>query len=91
MYPVSVDYFDLCRALGRLEWAHPDGVRLRMVADLWIASKTLEDIGAKLARPATRETAGRLLNTAFRWVCSAEGGGFTEPEVETLLVVSGRR
>ena len=78
-YPVSVDFADLAIALGRLEWVHPDGVRLKMVADLWIGSCTLEDIGSKLARPATRETASRLLNAAFRWVCSAEGGGFVEP------------
>jgi hypothetical protein len=86
-YPVTVDYFDLCRALGRLEWAHPDGVRLKMVADLWIASSTLEDIGSKLARPATRETASRLLNAAFRWVCSADGGGFVEPTLREKVMV----
>lgn len=78
-YPVSVDFADLACALGRLEWGHEDGIRLKMVADLWIASCTLEEIGGKLARPATRETASRLLNAAFRWVCSADGGGFTEP------------
>lgn len=80
-YPVSVDFAQLAIALGELEWRHPDGVRLKMVADMWIASSTLEDIGSKLARPATRETASRLLNAAFRWACSADGGGFTEPIV----------
>jgi hypothetical protein len=80
-YPASVDFADLARALDRLEWGHSDGVRLKMVADMWIASSTLEAIGAALARPATRETASRLLNTAFRWACSADGGGFTEPGI----------
>ena len=77
--PASVDFAQLAVALGELEWRHPDGVRLKMVLDLWIASATLEAIGAALARPATRETASRLLNKGFRWVCSGEGGGFTEP------------
>jgi hypothetical protein len=84
-YPVSVDFADLAVALGRLEWGHPDGVRLKMVADLWIASLTLEDIGAKLARPVNRHTAARLLNAAFRWACSAEGGGFVEPRVREIV------
>jgi hypothetical protein len=75
-YPVNLNYADLAVALGKLEWQHPDGVRLKWVCDMWIESKTLEDIGKALARPATRDTASRLLNAAFRWVCSE--GGFTE-------------
>jgi len=86
-YPASVDFAQLAIALGELEWRHHDGVRLKMVADMWIASSTLEAIGKRLARPATRETASRLLNTAFRWVCSAEGGGFTEPALREKVAV----
>jgi hypothetical protein len=78
-YPVALDYADLCRALGKLEWQHPDGVRLKWICDMWIESKTLDAIGKALARPATRDTAARLLNAAFRWVCDPAGGGFTEP------------
>jgi hypothetical protein len=78
-YPVSVDFADLAVALGKLEWQHPDGVRLKWVCDMWIASATLDIIGKALARPVNRRTAAKLLNTAFRWVCSPEGGGFTEP------------
>jgi hypothetical protein len=83
-YPVSVDFAQLAIALAELEWRHPDGVRLKMVADLWIASLTLDAIGAKLARPATDKTAARLLNKAFRWVCDAKGGGFTEPTAPAM-------
>jgi hypothetical protein len=75
---VDALYADLVIALGCLQWQHPDGERLCQVAELWIASATLEEIGEGLARPVSERQARRLLNAAFRWTCDPQGGGFMQ-------------
>jgi hypothetical protein len=86
-YPVHLDYWDLARALGELQWRHEDGERLAQVANLWMESCTLEAIGERLVRPVSRQHASRLLNAAFRWACDPNGGGFVEPMLQMLQPV----
>lgn len=70
----QTEYLDLQRAISEMDRKHPDGVRLRMIVELWIEGHKPPAIGKRLPFRQGKHAVRAALDRAFYWMCHPHGG-----------------